>query len=147
MGINLRLLTGPHTGFDEIELPAVQPGSSIMPGKINPAMAEMINMVCFHVIGHDLAMTFCAETGQLELKVMMPSVAHALLESMEVMANVAQAFELLGRRKPRSEPSLRGRALTSFCGKGPKPSRAKQGRRDDRATWLVQIRYPGADNQ
>lgn len=91
---DLRLLSsGPHTGLDEIELPAVQPGSSIMPGKVNPVMAEMINMMCFHIIGHDTAITFCAEAGQLELNVMMPYVAYALLESLEIMTNAARAFE------------------------------------------------------
>lgn len=91
---DLRLLnSGPHTGFDEIELPAVQPGSSIMPGKVNPVMAEMINMVCFHVIAQDVAVGLCAEAGQLELNVMMPYVAYSLLESMEVMKNAARAFD------------------------------------------------------
>jgi aspartate ammonia-lyase len=91
---DVRLLdSGPHTGLYEIELPAVQPGSSIMPGKVNPAMAEMMNMVCFHVIGHDAAVMLCAEAGQLELNVMMPYVAYALLESMEVMTNAARTFD------------------------------------------------------
>lgn len=91
---DLRLLSsGPHTGLDEIELPAVQPGSSIMPGKVNPVMAEMMNMVCFHIIGHDTAIMMCAEAGQLELNVMMPYVAYALLESLEVLKNAVQAFE------------------------------------------------------
>src|SRR5262245_34681285 len=91
---DLRLLnSGPHTGLYEIELPAVQPGSSIMPGKVNPVMAEMLNMVCFHIIGHDEAVMLCAEAGQLELNVMMPYVAYALLESMEVMTNALHAFD------------------------------------------------------
>jgi aspartate ammonia-lyase len=91
---DLRLLdSGPHTGLYEIELPAVQPGSSIMPGKVNPAVPEMMNMVCFHVIGHDAAITHCAEAGQLELNVMMPYVAYALFESLEVLRNAARTFE------------------------------------------------------
>jgi aspartate ammonia-lyase len=91
---DLRLLdSGPHTGLAEIELPAVQPGSSIMPGKVNPVMAEMLNMACFHVIGHDVGITMCGEAGQLELNVMMPYVAFALLESLEVMANATKAFD------------------------------------------------------
>jgi aspartate ammonia-lyase len=91
---DLRLLnSGPHTGLDEIELPAMQPGSSIMPGKVNPVMAEMLNMVCFHVIGHDQAVMMCAEAGQLELNVMMPYVAYALLESMEILTNALSAFD------------------------------------------------------
>ncbi|MBI1759852.1 MAG: aspartate ammonia-lyase [Acidobacteria bacterium] len=102
---DLRLLSsGPHTGLDEIELPAVQPGSSIMPGKVNPVMAEMVNMVCFHVIGHDLAITLCAEAGQLELNVMMPYVAYALLEALEIMKNAAQAFDEKCVRGIRAHP-------------------------------------------
>jgi aspartate ammonia-lyase len=90
---DLRLLnSGPHTGLSEIELPAVQPGSSIMPGKVNPVLAEMLNMVCFHVIGHDTAVMLCAEAGQLELNVMMPYVAYALLESLEVLQKAVRAF-------------------------------------------------------
>jgi aspartate ammonia-lyase len=90
---DLRLLnSGPHTGISEIELPAVQPGSSIMPGKVNPAMAEMLNMVCFHIIGHDTAVMMCAEAGQLELNVMMPYVAYALLESLEVLQKAVRSF-------------------------------------------------------
>ena len=90
---DLRLLSsGPHTGLDEIELPAVQPGSSIMPGKVNPVMAEMLNMVCFHIIGHDAAITHCGAAGQLELNVMMPYVAYALLESLAVLTNAARSF-------------------------------------------------------
>jgi aspartate ammonia-lyase len=91
---DLRLLSsGPHTGFDEIELPATQPGSSIMPGKVNPAVAEMLNMVCYHVIGHDVSITMCAEAGQLEVNVMMPYVAHALLESLDVLAVAVRTFD------------------------------------------------------
>jgi aspartate ammonia-lyase len=91
---DLRLMnSGPHTGFDEIELPAVQPGSSIMPGKVNPAVAEMMNMVCFHVAGHDAAIGMCAEAGQLELNVTMPYVAYALLESLEVTTNAVRTLD------------------------------------------------------
>lgn len=91
---DLRLLnSGPNTGLNEIELPAVQPGSSIMPGKVNPAFPEMLNMVCYHVLGHDAAIAQCGEAGQLELNVMMPYVAYALLESLEVLNNAVRAFE------------------------------------------------------
>jgi aspartate ammonia-lyase len=94
IGNDLRLLgSGPHTGFYELELPALQPGSSIMPGKVNPAMAEMLTMLCYHVIGHDTAIAFCAEAGQLEVNVTMPYVAYALLESLELMTNGAQHFD------------------------------------------------------
>jgi aspartate ammonia-lyase len=91
---DLRLMnSGPHTGLNEIELPALQPGSSIMPGKVNPAVAEMFNMVSFHVMGHHEAVTHCAQAGQLELNVMMPYVAYALLESLQVMRNAVATFD------------------------------------------------------
>ncbi|HEX2268848.1 MAG TPA: aspartate ammonia-lyase [Pyrinomonadaceae bacterium] len=91
---DLRLMnSGPHTGFNEIELPALQPGSSIMPGKVNPAVAEMMNMVSFHVMGHHWAITQCAEAGQLELNVMMPYVAYAQLESLHVVRNAVAMFD------------------------------------------------------
>ena len=85
---DLRLLaSGPRTGLNEIHLPAVQPGSSIMPGKVNPSVAEMVNMVCYQVLGNDLAVAAGAEAGQLELNVMMPLIAHNLLFSMEILRN------------------------------------------------------------
>ena len=88
---DLRLLTsGPMTGFDEIELPALQPGSSIMPGKVNPVMAEMLNMVSFHVVGNDLAIAMAVQAGQLELNVMMPVVAYNLLQSLEILTHASQ---------------------------------------------------------
>jgi aspartate ammonia-lyase len=91
---DLRLLnSGPHTGFNEIELAALQPGSSIMPGKVNPAVAEMLNMVSFHVMGHHWAITHAAEAGQLELNVMMPYVAYALLESLHIVRNAVVMFD------------------------------------------------------
>ena len=91
---DLRLLSsGPHTGLDEIELPALQPGSSIMPGKVNPVVAEMLNMACFHVIGHDVAITMAGEAGQLELNVMLPYVAYALLDSLDVLAHAVATFD------------------------------------------------------
>ena len=91
---DLRLLnSGPHTGLNEIELAATQPGSSIMPGKVNPGVAEMLNMVSFHVIGNDTAITLCGEAGQLELNVMMPYFAYALLESLDVMEAAVRTFD------------------------------------------------------
>ncbi|BCS56052.1 aspartate ammonia-lyase [Geobacter sp. SVR] len=90
---DLRLLSsGPRTGLDEIRLPAVQPGSSIMPGKINPSMAEMANMVCFQVIGCDQAVMQAAQAGQLELNVMMPLIAYNLTFSLEILRNCVQKF-------------------------------------------------------
>jgi aspartate ammonia-lyase len=85
---DLRLLaSGPRTGLAEIQLPPVQPGSSIMPGKVNPVIAEMVNMVCLQVVGNDVVVTMAAEAGQLELNVMMPVIAHNLLASMEILGN------------------------------------------------------------
>jgi aspartate ammonia-lyase len=90
---DIRLLSsGPRTGFAEIRLPAVQPGSSIMPGKVNPVMAEMLNMVCFQVIGNDTTIAYAAQASQLELNVMMPLVAHNLLFSIEILSNAVSAF-------------------------------------------------------
>ena len=76
---DIRLLSsGPTTGLAEISCPPVQPGSSIMPGKVNPVLAEMLNMAMFHVMGNDLTVTLAAQAGQLELNVMMPVIAHNL---------------------------------------------------------------------
>lgn len=90
---DLRLMaSGPRTGLDEITLPAVQPGSSIMPGKINPSIPEMVNQVCFQVIGCDTTVTLAAEHGQLELNVMMPVIAHNILLSMQILTNALRAL-------------------------------------------------------
>jgi aspartate ammonia-lyase len=87
---DLRLLaSGPRTGLDEVRLPAVQPGSSIMPGKINPSIPEMVNQVCFQVVGNDTCVSVSAEHGQLELNVMMPVIAHNIFLSMLILANTA----------------------------------------------------------
>ena len=111
---DLRLLSmGPRAGIAEITLPAVQPGSSIMPGKVNPSIPEMVNQVCFQVMGCDMTVALASEAGQLELNVMMPVIAwnalHAstiLRESMHVMrarsvdgivVNADRARELLDR--------------------------------------------------
>ena len=90
---DLRLMVmGPRTGIDEIKLPAVQPGSSIMPGKINPSIPEMVNQVCFQVMGLDTTVSIAAEHGQLELNVMMPVIAHNILLSMRILTNTAVVF-------------------------------------------------------
>jgi len=90
---DLRLLdSGPKTGLKEIQLPPVQPGSSIMPGKYNPVIAEMTSMVCFQVIGYDTAITLAAQAGQLELNVMMPLVAYNLIHSVEILGNTLQTL-------------------------------------------------------
>ena len=86
------LSSGPSTGLDEIRLPAVQPGSSIMPGKVNPVLAEMLDQAMFHVIGCDTTVAMAAQAGQLELNVMMPIIAHNLFEMMQVMIGSVNAF-------------------------------------------------------
>jgi aspartate ammonia-lyase len=97
---DLRLLSsGPNTGLAEIYIPALQPGSSIMPGKINPVMAELAAMVSFQVIGYDTAVALAGQAGQLELNVMMPTMAHSVLTSITIMTNML-------------------RQLTEFCIKG-----------------------------
>jgi fumarate hydratase class II len=86
------LASGPTTGLDEIRLPAVQPGSSIMPGKVNPVMAEMLNMAMFQVMGNDLTVMLAGQAGQLELNVMMPIIAYNLFQTMDVIINSVNAF-------------------------------------------------------
>jgi fumarate hydratase class II len=86
------LASGPSTGFDEIRLPSLQPGSSIMPGKVNPVLAEMTNMAMYHVIGCDTTVALAAQAGQLELNVMMPVIAHNLFEMMQVTIGALRTF-------------------------------------------------------
>jgi fumarate hydratase class II len=90
---DIRLLgSGPRCGIGEIQLPATQPGSSIMPGKVNPVMCESIMMVCAEVFGNDAAITWAGANGNFELNVMMPVMAHDLLESIRLLANVVDVF-------------------------------------------------------
>ncbi len=90
---DVRLLSaGPTTGIAELTCPAVQPGSSIMPGKVNPVLAEMMNQAMYHVIGNDTTVNLCGAAGQFELNVMMPMIAHNLNEMMTVMIGAVRAF-------------------------------------------------------
>ena len=99
VAFDLRLLSsGPRTGLDELRLPAVQPGSSIMPGKVNPSVPEMVQQVVFQVIGHDATVAAAAERGELELNVMMPVVAHNVLSAVTILGN---AVRVLGDRTIR----------------------------------------------
>ncbi|MBE0408195.1 MAG: aspartate ammonia-lyase [Anaerolineales bacterium] len=92
---DFRLLSsGPATGLDELRLPAVQPGSSIMPGKVNPVMAEMLNQAMYHLQGCDYTISLASQAGQLELNVMMPIIAHNLFEMMQVTIGAVRAFTL-----------------------------------------------------
>ena len=84
--------SGPNSGIGELQLAALQPGSSIMPGKVNPVIEESLTMVCAQVIGNDSAITVAGQSGNFELNVMLPVVAHNLLESIEILANAARNF-------------------------------------------------------
>ncbi|HEU5049877.1 MAG TPA: aspartate ammonia-lyase [Gemmatimonadales bacterium] len=90
---DIRLLaSGPRTGLAEIILPAVQPGSSIMPGKVNPSIAEMVNQVCYQALGFDTTVAMAAEAGQLELNVMMPVIAHNVVFGLIIVGNASRIF-------------------------------------------------------
>jgi aspartate ammonia-lyase len=90
---DLRLLaSGPNTGFAEINLPALQPGSSIMPGKINPVIPELAAMVSFQVVGNDVAVALAVQAGQLELNVMMPTMSYSVLQSITISTNMLRQF-------------------------------------------------------
>jgi aspartate ammonia-lyase len=90
---DIRLLSsGPRTGLGEIRLPVVQPGSSIMPGKVNPSIAEMVDMVSFQVVGNDVTVSMAAQAGQLELNVMLPVIAHNLLQSISILSSAMTVF-------------------------------------------------------
>ena len=90
---DLRLLSsGPRCGLREINLPAKQPGSSIMPGKVNPVIPEVVNMVCFRVIGSDLTVTMAAEAGQLQLNVFEPVIAACIFEAQTMFVNAARTL-------------------------------------------------------
>lgn len=92
---DLRLLSsGPRAGLNEINLPAVQPGSSIMPGKVNPVIPEVMNQIAFRVIGNDLSISMAAEAGQLQLNVMEPIMAFSLLENIEILSNGLKTFRI-----------------------------------------------------
>lgn len=84
--------SGPRTGLAEIRLPALQPGSSIMPGKVNLVMPEMLNMVCLQVIGNDLSISVATQAGQLDLNVYMPTMSYNLLQSLEILKNALRVF-------------------------------------------------------
>jgi aspartate ammonia-lyase len=90
---DIRLLaSGPRTGLAEILLPAVQPGSSIMPGKVNPSIAEMVNQVCYQALGLDTTVAMASEAGQLELNVMMPVMTHNMVFALVITGNASRAF-------------------------------------------------------
>ena len=114
---DLRLLSsGPTTGFAEIELPAIAPGSSIMPGKINPSMLECANMVCFQVIGNDTAVAWAVGAGQLELNVMMPLMQHSVISSIHIMGSLLRQLTDLCIAGIRANPERCRRYADSSMG-------------------------------
>lgn len=111
---DLRLLSsGPKGGLGEIRLPARQPGSSIMPSKVNPVIPEVVNQVCFHVTGNDITITLAAEAGQLQLNAMMPVLALKLFESIEYMTTAIRTFTDLCVEGIEADVENCGRALSS----------------------------------
>jgi len=113
---DLRLLSsGPTTGLAEIELPPVQPGSSIMPGKVNPVMAECLDMVAFQVVGNDLTVSFAVQAGQMELNVMMPVIMHNMLFSIRILTNYLPVF----RRKCVEGIVVNEKRCTQYLEKNP----------------------------
>ena len=125
------LSSGPTTGLDEIRLPAVQPGSSIMPGKVNPVLAEMLDMAMFHVQGCDHTVALAAQAGQLELNVMMPIIAHNLFEAMQVMIGAVRAF---------TEKCVKGIAAQREKAEGLAGQERHRRHRAQPADWLRQRR-------
>ena len=93
---DLRLLSsGPRCGLNEINLPPMQPGSSIMPGKVNPVIPEVVNQICYRIIGNDLTVTFAAEAGQLQLNVMEPVIVHAIFSSIKMLQKGMERLRIL----------------------------------------------------
>lgn len=106
---DLRLLSsGPRAGLLEINLPAMQPGSSIMPGKVNPVIPEVVNQVCFKVIGNDMTVSLASEAGQLQLNVMEPVLCYAIMESMQMLSN---ALETLNKKCVQGITANRGNCM------------------------------------
>ncbi|MCS7273411.1 MAG: aspartate ammonia-lyase [Fimbriimonadales bacterium] len=141
---DLRLLaSGPLTGLAEINLPAVQPGSSIMPGKVNPSIPEMANMVCFQVIGNATTIDYAVQAGQLELNVMMPVMAYNALYSIQIMTNMMRQLDRLCvrgitaneercRYYAETSPSL-ATALNPYVGYATAAEVVKQALRENRS--------------
>jgi aspartate ammonia-lyase len=113
---DLRLLaSGPTTGLNEITLPPVQPGSSIMPGKVNPVMAECLDMVAFQVVGNDLAVSLAVQAGQLELNVMTPIIMYNIHFSIQILTNYLPAF----RKKCVEGITVNEKQCTDYLEKNP----------------------------
>jgi aspartate ammonia-lyase len=113
---DLRLLaSGPTTGLDEIILPPVQPGSSIMPGKVNPVMAECLNMIAYQIIGNDTAITLAAQAGQIELNVMTPTIVYNIHFSIQILTNYLPLF----RKKCIEGITVNEQKCTNYLEKNP----------------------------
>ena len=107
--------SGPNSGIGEVQLQALQPGSSIMPGKVNPVIEESLTMVCAQVIGNDAAITVAGQAGNFELNVMLPVVAHNLLQSVEILANASRNFA----ERSVKGLSVREEQIQEMVGKNP----------------------------
>ncbi len=124
------LSSGPRTGIAEIQLPSLQPGSSIMPGKVNPVMSEMVMQVAGQVIGNDVAITWGGANGNFELNVMMPLIAHNLLQSISLLANAADQLhrQVCRRHRRQRGPGPRAGGAQHHRGHRAQPSyRLRQG--------------------
>jgi fumarate hydratase, class II len=141
------LSSGPTSGIGEIQLPAIQPGSSIMPGKVNPVMSEAMMMVAARVMGNHTTITIAGQRGNFELNVMMPVMAHAVLESIALLANVARAFadrcvvgiqanEERAKELLEKNPSI-ATALNPYIGYDKASEVAKQAAREGRSVREV----------
>ncbi len=130
---DIRLLSsGPNTGFAEIYLPSLQPGSSIMPGKINPVIPELAAMVSFQVIGNDTAVAYAVQAGQLELNVMMPTMAYNVLQSITILTSMLRQFD---------EHCVRGiTANQQRCETLPRRARSRWPRRSTRTSAMPRRR-------
>jgi len=107
--------SGPNGGLGEVQLAALQPGSSIMPGKVNPVVEESVAMVCAQVMGNDTTITIAAQSGNFELNVMLPVVAHNLLQSIDILANAAQNLA----QRSVSQLQVRKQNIAEMLGKNP----------------------------
>ena len=144
------LVSGPRTGFGEIQIPAVQPGSSIMPGKVNPAIAEMVDQVCYQVMGNDTAVMLGAQAGQLELNVMMPGINFAVCFSATIFTNAVRQLRTRtveglrvdtdrARELLEASPSLLVTALSPHIGYAKAAALAKRALAERRSLFDVAL--------
>ena len=107
------LASGPRCGFGELLLPANEPGSSIMPGKVNPTQCEAMVMICIQVIGDDTAVAFAGSQGNFELNAMRPIIINNFLHSARILGDACEKFRQLLRRRSRAEPRRRSTSTSS----------------------------------